>query len=102
MKVSPLLLILVIAAVAWFTNPTLVQHQQQVEAEFTLIKKQALTTGSLGGLLAFSVVDLLKSGRYENYLVASYYQVTIGSDPFFECTGLFSHVYCRSVDVKIH
>jgi len=100
-RISPFLLIVVVVVAAWFTNPTLMQHQQQVEAEFSLIRKQALTTGSLSGLLAFSVVDLLKGGRYDNYLVASRYQVTLGADPFFECFGAFNHVYCKAIEVKV-
>lgn len=101
MRISPVLLIVVLAVGAWFTNPTLVQHQQQVEAEFSLIRKQALTTGTLSGLLAFSVVDLLKGGQYDNYLVASRYRVLLGSDPFFECFGALNHIYCKAIEIKV-
>jgi hypothetical protein len=94
-----LLLLLIAAAVAYFTVPTREAHEAAARA-FLQDHQPVPTTGSalsVEQLVGYAKGLLAGQGRYESYYLLSRYSVDMPGAAYLECYGAYTLVRCSEV-----
>lgn len=94
-----LLLLLIAAAVAYFTVPTREAHEEAARAFLQSHQPAAATESALSveQLVGYAKGLLAGQGRYENYYVLSRYSVDMPGAAYLECYGVYTLVRCSEV-----
>ena len=97
-----LLLLLIVAVAACYTNPPRAQFETearaelQAQAEIARNDPQARQAGlSLDDMVGYAKGMMAGQGAYENYYVASKYSIDMPGPDFLECYGAFTLVKCQ-------
>ena len=84
------LLIVVAAAAGYFTRPNEAAMRSAAES----VLNDPATLEQMGDMLGAALAG---QRRFDDYLVATRYTVTIGEDPAVECWGAFQQTRCNRV-----
>lgn len=91
-------LLVVVAAAAYFTNPSADTHRAAANEVLHAQADAAADNIDLGGLIETGVASLTQQGQYQSYYVASEYTLETGGHPYIDCWGAFTKVMCRKVE----
>ncbi|MDX2276752.1 MAG: hypothetical protein NW206_14985 [Hyphomonadaceae bacterium] len=87
-------LLVVVAAAAYFTNPTADAHRTAANEVLRAQADEAANNFDLGGLIQSGAAALTQQGTYETFYVGSKYTVEAAGEPYIECWGAFTQVRC--------
>lgn len=87
-------LLVVIAAVAFFTKPNAETMRTAANAQLQQVTSDAAENVDVGGALAGAVAQA-SEGRYEDLYVVAKYTVPASGDPLVTCWGAFTQSMCQ-------
>jgi hypothetical protein len=93
-----LILLVVVGAAAYFTNPTADAHRAKANEVLRAQADAAADNLDLGGLIETGAASLAQQGAYQTFYVGSKYTLEAGGQPYVECYGAFTQVMCNRVD----
>ena len=89
-----ILLIIVAAAVGYFTKPSEQTLAAAAQHQIENARDAAVQNMDLGGMISAGAAGVFGQGRYEDWYVASHYAQTLNDDPYVDCYGAFTQVHC--------
>ena len=89
-------LLVVVAAGAFFTNPTAAVMSAAADAKLKTVTEAAAENVDLGGALG-GLAARGADGKYDSFYVASHFAKPAGDSPLVECWGAFTLTTCSKV-----
>ena len=90
-----LLLLVVVAVAAYFTNPKPEAYEAKARETLQAAAQEDIEDLNIGGAIGNSAAQL-SDGEYENFYLASRYSMPSAEEPRVQCYGAFTLVNCSA------
>lgn len=81
---------------AYFTKPDQAAHESKVSEVMQTLQTQQADSGSWLKWLGLKGADLVRTGRFQEGIFTSGYDVLVAGQKVAHCTGMVGMVYCRN------